>query len=406
MKTILILILAASFVLEQWLSWLNARSWKDNVPPELSGIYSDEDYIKAKRYEQAKRKLSVFVSTVTLLLMMAMISSGSFAMLDRWTKSLSGDLVIQTLVFFGVLALLADILSMPVSLYRNFVIEENFGFNRLTTGTWVKDKLRGYILGGLLGGSLLAMFVLFYQIAGTDFWWITWIVLTIVSVFFAMFYTSLILPLYNKLVPLEDGILRERILEYCKKVNFPVQDICVIDGSKRSSRANAFFSGLGPKRRIVLYDTLINNHTVEELVAVVAHEIGHYKKKHIPVSLLLGTLQTGLMLFLLSMFIESPALSAAMGSSKASFALGLLGFTLLYSPVSMVLGLLMNAFSRKNEFEADAYAANTFSATPLADALKKLSRDHLSNLQPHPLYVTVYYSHPALLQRLQALKTI
>jgi STE24 endopeptidase len=406
MKLVLILILIASFLLEQWLDWLNARNWKESVPDELRDIYDQDAYAKAQRYARAKRNLSRFTNLAATLLMIFMIGSGSFALVDRWTHAVSGDMVVQTLLFFGVIALLADILSMPVSLYKNFVLEENFGFNRLTTRTWIADKLRGYLLGSLIGGSLLAMFVLFYQIAGDNFWWITWIVMSVISLFFAMFYTSWILPMYNKLTPLPDGELRTRLIEYCKKVNFPVKDLFVMDGSKRTAKANAFFSGVGPAKKIVLFDTLINSHTTDELIAVLAHEVGHYKKKHVGTTIILGVLQTGMMLFLLSKFIASPALSAALGAKTPSLALGLFAFTMFYSPVSLLIGLLMNAFSRKHEYEADAYAAKTFSAQPLGDALMKLSRDQLSNLHPHPVYVAVYYSHPTLLQRLHALNRV
>lgn len=404
MKLALILILLLTFLFEQWLEWLNAGNRKAEVPDELRGIYDAEAYAKSQRYEQAKRKLARFTSTASTLLIIALIYSGSFALLDHWTGTISNDMVVRTLLFFGVLAGLADILSMPISLYRNFVIEENFGFNRLTTKTWLIDKLRGYFLALLLGGSLLAMFVLFYQLAGKNFWWITWLVMTLVSVFLAMFYTSVILPMYNKLTPLPEGELRAAILSYCKKVNFKVKDVFIMDGSKRSSKANAFFSGMGPAKKIVLFDTLVDKHSQEELVAIVAHEIGHYKKKHIGSTLLLGTLQTGIMLFILSRFISSPELSKAMGAKEVSFALGLFAFGIFYSPVSTLMGILLNAFSRKNEFEADAFASGTYQAAPLADALVKLSRDQLSNLQPHPLYVKVYYSHPTLLQRLKALR--
>lgn len=404
MTLVIIIILVCSLLLEQWLNWLNSRTWKDTIPPGLQGIYDTESYSKAQRYEREKRRLSRFTGISSTLIMIFMILSGSFALLDRWTQTISQDMVVQTLLFFGVLALLSEILSMPVSLYRNFVIEENFGFNRLTTRTWVADKLKGYLFGALLGGSLLAMFVLFYQLTGESFWWITWIVISIVSLFFAMFYTSLILPFYNKLSPLPEGDLKEALISYCKKVGFPVKGVFVMDGSKRSSKANAFFSGLGPSRKIVLFDTLLKSHSNDELVAVVAHEVGHYKKKHIAVTIALSFLQTGIMLFLLSKFIASPELSAALGAKQPSFALGLLAFMMLYSPVSVITGLLLNAFSRKHEYEADAFAKSTFGARPLGDALRKLSKDQLSNLHPHPFYVKVYYSHPTLLQRLTALQ--
>jgi STE24 endopeptidase len=404
MTLVLILILVISMLLELWLSWLNSRTWEETLPAGLQGIYDTDSYRKAQRYEREKRRLSRFTGIAATVIMIVMILSGSFALLDRWTQTVSGDMVVQSLLFFGVLAIVSDILTMPVSLYRNFVIEENFGFNRLTTRTWVADKLKGYLFGALIGGSMLAMFVLFYQLTGNSFWWITWIVISVVSLFFAMFYTTLILPFYNKLSPLPAGNLREALISYCSKVKFPVKDVFVMDGSKRSNKANAFFSGLGPSRKIVLFDTLLKSHSDEELVAVVAHEVGHYKKKHVFITIALSFLQTGIMLFLLSRFIGNPELSAVLGATRPSFALGLLAFMMLYSPVSVITGLLLNAFSRKHEYEADAFARETFAARPLGDALRKLSRDQLSNLHPHPFYVKVYYSHPTLLQRLHALQ--
>ena len=262
------------------------------------------------------------------------------------------------------------------------------------------DKLKGYLIIATLGGSVMALFVLFYQYAGASFWWIAWLSISGFSLLISMFYASIILPLFNSLSPLPDGALRDALTAYCKKVGFPVADLFVMDGSKRSSKANAFFSGLGPKKKIVLFDTLIENQSVNELVAVMAHEVGHYKKKHTFTMIGMSVLQTGLMMFILGKFINTPNLSMALGASYAAFPLGLIAFFLLYSPVSMLLSIAMNILSRKHEFEADNFAAETSDANDLINALKKLSKDSLSNLNPHPAYVFVYYSHPTLLQRM------
>jgi len=397
-------ILITSFLFERYIEWINSKSWNDKLPTPLIGFYDQDEYSKAQKYDRAKLKLSAISSSLGLLLMLMFLSSGSFALVDSWAKHQSSDLIVQTLLFFVVLALLSDILQMPFEIYKTFVIEEQFGFNRSTLNTFFSDKIKGYFLAALLGGSLLSLFVLFYQIAGSNFWWIAWLSISFLSLLISMFYTSWILPLFNKLSPLPDGELRSRLQEYCKKVGFPVADLFVMDGSKRSSKANAFFSGIGPKKKIVLFDTLIEKHSTDELVAVMAHEVGHYKKKHTRMMIVASILQTGFMLALFSRVISNPELAKALGSKETSLALGMMAFAILYSPVSLALGILTNALSRKHEYEADAYAASTFKAEPLMDALKKLSHDNLSNLQPNRWYVRIYYSHPTLMQRLVQLK--
>jgi STE24 endopeptidase len=270
----------------------------------------------------------------------------------------------------------------------------------------VLDKLKGWALVVILGGGILALVVWIYTVTGPWFWLLVWGVITAFTIFMTMFYSNLIVPLFNKQTPLEEGDLRNAISEFAQKAGFQLKNIYVIDGSKRSTKANAYFTGLGPRKRIVLYDTLINDHSVDELVAVLAHEIGHYKKKHTLTGTLLGIIQTGIMLFILSLFIDNPLLSEALGAQEPSFHLGVLVFGILYSPVSMVLGLVMNMISRKNEFSADRYAGQNFNAESLKSALVKLSVKNLSNLRPHPVYVFFNYSHPPLLQRLQALNNI
>ena len=250
---------------------------------------------------------------------------------------------------------------------------------------------------------MLALIVFFYQLTGEWFWLITWIIVTLFTLFFTMFYTSILVPIFNKLTPLEEGELKTSLHNYAEKVHFPLKNIMVIDGSKRSAKANAYFSGIGPRKSIVLYDTLIENHSVEELVSVIAHEVGHYKKKHVQKNLVLSIIQTGILLYILGWTVDSPVLSQTLGAEQSSFHLGLLAFSLIFSPISFLIGILMNMYSRKNEFEADAYARETYNGEKLKEALKKLSVDNLSNLRPHPTYVFFHYSHPPLLERLKAL---
>jgi len=333
-----------------------------------------------------------------------MLFFDGFALLDNFLRTFTEQPILLALAFFAVLSIISDILSLPFELYSTFVIEEKYGFNKTTAKTFITDKIKGYALGIVIGGAILALLIWFYEWAGSYFWVYAWAFLTLVSLFFATFATSIFLPIFNELKPLEAGKLRTAIEEYAQKVQFPLSKIMIMDGSKRSAKANAFFSGLGKQKSIVLFDTLVEKHETEELVAVLAHEVGHYKEKHIPKSMLISFLHTGLLLFLLNLALANPTLSAALGTENMSFHIGILAFSLLYAPISMLTGIFMNMYSRKNEYEADAYARKTYDGKPLATALKKLSVENLSNLTPHPLYVFMHYSHPTLLQRLQALK--
>jgi STE24 endopeptidase len=356
------------------------------------------------------------VNTLTFLAMVVVLTLGGFGWLDHFIRNYTENPFLMALLFFGLLGLVSSILSTPFEIYHVFVLEEKFGFNRTTPKTFILDKIKGLILGAIIGGVLLSLIIYIYLSTGNYFWIIAWVVIACFMIFMNMFYSNLIVPLFNKQKPLEPGILRDAIEAFAIKVGFKLKNIYVIDGSKRSKRANAYFTGLGMKKRIVLYDTLINDHTTEELVAVLAHEIGHYKKKHTTLSIILSLLQTGLMLFILSLFIrrDSPlsqllcqSLSGFTGIGiKQSFHLGILAFGLLYSPLSLILGILLNMLSRANEYQADRYAGLKYNPESLQDALKKLSVNNLSNLRPHPVYVFFYYSHPSLLQRLSALETL
>jgi STE24 endopeptidase len=298
----------------------------------------------------------------------------------------------------------SDILNTPFSIYDTFVIEEKFGFNKTTPKIYVLDKIKGWLLSAIIGGGILALIVWFYETVGELFWVYTWIAISAFMIFMSMFYSSLIVPLFNKQTPLEEGELKDEIQGFSSKVGFKLQNIFVIDGSKRSTKANAYFSGLGAKKRIVLFDTLIKDLSVREIVAVLAHEIGHYKKKHTLISIVISILQTGITLYILSLFINNPELSKSLGSDIPSFHLGLIAFGVMYSPVSTIIGLAMNIFSRKNEYQADKFADDNFDGEELISSLKKLSRNNLSNLTPHPAYVFFHYSHPTLLQRIRAIR--
>ncbi len=401
---IIIGLLVADFIFERFLEFLNSTQWSDKLPEEVKDIYDEQEYQKQQAYEKANFRFSMISSSFSFVLMFLMVLFTGFALVNNWALSVSVNPILAALVFFGILMLASDLLTTPFSIYDTFVIEEKFGFNKTTPTTFVLDKLKGYLLGTVIGGGLLALIIYIYQLTTTDFWIYTWLVITGFSVFMVLFYSNLIVPLFNKQTPLLEGELKSAIEKFSDKVGFKLDNIYVIDGSKRSTKANAYFTGFGAKKRIVLYDTLINDMTTNELVAVLAHEIGHYKKHHVIWSLLLGTLQTGIVLFIFSLFVGSPELSAALGVETPSFHIGLIAFGILYSPISMITGLAMNIFSRKNEYEADAFAAKYFDANELVSALKKLSVKNLSNLRPHPAYVFFHYSHPTLLQRLRALK--
>ena len=402
---IIISILVFDFLLERLLDYLNSTYWSNELPKELEGIYDAEKYKKSQDYQKVNQRFSFLTSTLSFAAMMLMLMFGGFAFVDNFVRQFTDNPILMALIFFGIIGFAADILSTPFSIYDTFVIEQKFGFNNTTVKTFILDKLKGWLLAIVLGGGLLALFILIYSKTGDNFWWIAWIVFSTISIFFSMFYSDIIVPLFNKQTPLEKGELRSAIEVFADKTGFKLKNIFVIDGSKRSNKANAYFTGLGSKKRIVLYDTLIKDHTTEELVAVLAHEVGHYKKKHTLKGIFISLAETAMMLYILSWFISNPVLSEALGTPQ-SFHISIIVFGILYSPLSMILGLAMNVLSRKHEYEADKFAAENYAAKPLADALKKLSVNNLSNLLPHPAYVFFHYSHPTLLQRLSALNQL
>lgn len=400
---IIVGIIIFDFLLERLLDYLNSKYWSDELPKELEGIYDKEKYKRSQNYHKDKLKLSIIVSTLSFVIMLLLLFFDGFAWLDSLVRTYTTHPVWMALMFFGLIGIAADILGTPFSVYATFNIEEKYGFNKTTVKTFILDKIKGWLLGIIIGGGLLAVIILIYESTGEYFWIVAWGAIAAFMIFMSVFYSNLIVPLFNKQRPLEEGELRDAIENFADKAGFNLKNIYVIDGSKRSSKANAYFTGLGSKKRIVLFDTLIQQHTTDEIVAVLAHEIGHYKKKHTTTGLAISLLQTGLMLFILSLMIDEPVLSRALGAEKGSFHMGVLAFGLLYSPLSLILGVVMNSLSRKNEYAADRFAGKNYKPGALQEALKKLSVNNLSNLRPHPAYVFFYYSHPPLLQRLRAL---
>lgn len=400
---VILAIIVVDFLLDRYIDFLNTTRWSDKLPEEVKGIYDEEKYARQQQYQKENYRFGLLTSTFNFILVLAMLLLFGFAWVNSLAASATQHPVWQALIFFGILMMAAEIVNIPFGIYDTFVIEEKYGFNTTTVKTYIFDKLKGWLITALIGGGLLALIIWIYLNTGSWFWLVAWGVLSAFSIFMAMFYSNLIVPLFNKQTPLPEGELRDAISNFALKVGFKLDNIFVIDGSKRSTKANAYFTGLGAKKRIVLYDTLISEMTTDEIVAVLAHEIGHYKKKHVLQGLILGLLQTGILLFLFSVFVESPAISKALGVEVPTFHIGMIAFSMLYSPFSLITGLFMNMVSRKNEFGADAFAAQNFRPGPLISALKKLSVKNLSNLTPHPVYVFFNYSHPPLLQRLEHL---
>jgi STE24 endopeptidase len=399
----LLAILSFDFILEFVLDYLNLKYQKETLPEELKDVYDADKFKKSQEYLKVNTKFGFLTSSFSFVLMLSVLLFGGLGWLDIFVKLTFSSPIVQSLAFFAILFIASDLINIPFSWYKTFVIEERFGFNKITPKLFILDKLKGYAMALIVGGILLTALLWLVQEMGQNFWIWFWLVIAVFILLINLFYTSVILPLFNKLEPLGDGALRSAIESYSKEVNFPLTNIFVMDGSKRSAKSNAFFSGIGGKKKIVLFDTLISNHSEEELVAVLAHEAGHYKKNHILQGLLVSVLQTGLILFILSLFIFNREMSYALGGGESSIHLNLIAFFMLFSPISHFTGILANIWSRKNEYEADRYAAETYNTKALTDALKKLSADNLSNLTPHPASVFVHYSHPPLLQRLRAL---
>ncbi|MCG2431315.1 M48 family metallopeptidase [Aequorivita xiaoshiensis] len=400
---IIIGILIVSFIIDQALDYLNAKHFSDSLPTELQDIFDEQEYQKSQRYKTERYKFGLLTSSISLIATLLFFFFDGFAYVDNLARSISNNEIIIALVFFGIIMIASDILNTPFSYYSTFVIEEKYGFNKTSRKTFFLDKLKGWLMGAVLGGIILGAIIWFYQTTGENFWLYAWGIITVFTVLMNLFYARFIVPLFNKQTPLEEGFLRSEIEKYASKVGFTLDKIFVIDGSKRSTKANAYFSGFGSEKRVTLYDTLINDLNEKEIVAVLAHEVGHYKRNHIIINLLVAILTTGFTLWLLSLFIGNPLLSEALNVSQPSFHIGLVAFGVLYSPISGITSLIMNYLSRKFEYQADDYAKNTFASEPLISGLKKLSKNSLSNLTPHPLYVFAHYSHPTLLQRFKNL---
>jgi STE24 endopeptidase len=398
----LLFLIVANFAFEQVLGLLNFRSGRGEVPSILADVYDKDRYQKYLSHKQDSFKFGALVSLFSLGLILFMVIDG-FVLLDDYVSQIIDNQIVRGLMFLGILGLFADLIATPFNLYATFIIEQKYGFNKTTPKIFFLDKIKTYAIAIIIGGGLLSLLIWVYQLAGDHFWWMAWILISGFSLFMAMFYSNLIVPLFNKQKPLEPGELRDRLNALALKTGFILKDIFVIDGSKRSTRANAYFAGLGKKRRIVLYDNLLKEQSIDQIEAVLAHEIGHYKLKHIQKSLVLGILQTGIMLYIFSLIVDGPFIYEALGASNQNFHLGLVIFMILYSPVSMILSIGMNALSRKFEFQADAFSSRFVAGDNLISSLKHLASANMSNLTPHRFFVRVYYSHPPILDRIMHL---
>lgn len=403
MLTLLIALVILNYLVESLIKILNYKESKKPLHPTLANLYSESEYRRSLEYSQANFTLSLTNSTYSILIMLIALGFGLFGEIDAFVRERVQSEILIALLFFAIIGLLSDLLDLPFDIYGTFVVESKFGFNKTTPMTFMLDKLKGYALAGLIGGGLLALIIFIYQETGSAFWFLGWLLLSAFSLIMFMFGTTLILPLFNKLKPLEEGELKEEILEYCRQEGYAIGRLFVMDASKRSSKANAFFAGLGKSKTIVLFDTLIEKLSTKEIMAVLAHEIGHYKKRHTLYGFTLSLAQSFLIFAVLGWALRFPELSSALGSDNQSFHLSILAFFIIFSPLSFALDLITNSISRRNEYDADQFAKQTYAAAPLKSGLIKIATDSLANLSPHPLAVKIYATHPPLLQRLTAL---
>ena len=400
---IIVLVVVVEYLLSKWLSYRNLKAATSQIPPQLEGLYDAEKYAKQQSYFRTNNRFSLITSTFTTIIMVVMLSTQTFGSIYDYCLSITTNTIGVTLIYFGLIFIAYDILMLPFQIYDTFVIEERFGFNKTTVKTFIGDKIKSLILAAILGGGLLSLIVWLYTLLGTSFWWAAFLVSISVMLIMNLFYSQIIVPLFNKQTPLPEGELRNEIEKFAQKAGFEITNIYVIDGSKRSTKANAYFSGMGKKKRIVLFDTLIEELSIPEIVAVLAHEIGHYKKRHTLKNFILAGATLLLQLFILSLTLTSTTMAEAMGVVQPAFALSLIAFGILYTPIDMVTGLFMNSVSRRAEYQADKFAADYGLGEELISGLKKISVKSLSNLTPDKLYVKFHYSHPTLLQRIQAI---
>lgn len=404
--TIIILAtLITGFLLNLVSDFLNLKNLSSNIPEEFADSIDTDTYAKSQEYLRTRTHYGFITSTFDLALLLAFWFAGGFNYLDLFVRQYFATEITRGLAYIGILALANAIINLPFSIYSTFVIEEKFGFNRTTVKTYISDLIKSTILSALIGLPVIALIIYIIQSAGSQAFLFAWLAVIAISLIITYIAPTLIMPLFNKFKPLEDGELKKAILDFADKVKFPLSNVFVMDGSKRSSKSNAFFTGFGKHKRIALYDTLIENHDTNELLAVLAHEIGHYKKKHVLQGTIIQFIHLGILFFLMSLFIKDRALFDAFYMENMSIYSGLIFFAMLYTPIDMIISMFINILSRRNEYQADKFAADNLGTGDfLIKALKKLSKDNLSNLTPHPFYVFLNYSHPPLSERIEAIR--
>jgi STE24 endopeptidase len=383
---------------------LNLKQAGPDLPPAFHDYYEPERYRRSQAYLKANTRFGGFVAVVDMLILFIVWFGGGFALWDGWVRDQKWGVVVSGLVYIGGLLLAKGLLDLPFNAYRTFGIEAHFGFNRTSVATFIKDRIKGLVLVLLLGTPVLAAILWFFTQAGPNAWWMCWGVVTIFTLGIQFVAPTWIMPLFNRFEPLAEGELKRAIFDYAQRIGYPLANVMVMDGSKRSAKANAFFTGFGRNKRIVLFDTLVESYDTEELLAILAHEMGHYKLHHIRKMMAIGTLQMGFMFFILSLFISQQGLFEAFLVTTPSVHAGLVFFSLLFTPLDTLLSLFGNHLSREHEYAADQFAARSLDAAALSTALKKLSVQNLSNLTPHPFFVFLHYSHPPILQRLKAIE--
>ena len=400
---ILISIIVFNFLKDSLLDFLNSMHFENKVPEILSDVYDKEKYLKSQDYKKSQYKFTKYSRIFSLIIVLLFFNLEGFLILDNFSRNYFDSSISISLFFFAIIFFANEIINLPFSIYFTFIIEEKYGFNKTNAKTFVFDILKSWALTIFFGGGILSFVIFQFELIGEKFWIVAWVFMTVLSVLINGLYAQIIVPLFHKQSKLENGELRTEIEKYAKKTGFDLSNIFVIDGSKRSTKANAYFSGFGKQKRVTLYDTLITKLSNNQIISVIAHEIGHYKKNHIIFNLIFSVFQTGIMLYILSLFIFQPIFSEALGVTNPSFHIGLITFSILYTPISELFSLIFNVFSRKFEYQADEYAKNTFDGKHLLEALKTLSKDSLSNLTPHPKYVWWHYSHPTLFERITRL---
>ena len=401
--TALVLIVVLAYIVESLLDNLNQSRARNPLDPKIAGLYDAQERERSISYSAEKNRFGFYSATFSTVVMVLALSYGWFATIDNWVRERIENQIVISLAFIALLSVISWWLNLPFQLYSIFGIEAKYGFNKITPKTFITDAIKGSILATIIGGTLLTAVLWLYQKLESSFWIFAWALVSGFSMLMFMFGTTLILPLFNKLKPVEDGELKREIEKYCASQGYSLGRLFVMDGSKRSTKANAFFSGLGKSKTIVLFDTLIEKLSTKEIVAVLAHEIGHYKRKHTLSMFIFSNIQTFATFALLGWLLGYPELSTALGADQQSFHLSALAFFILFTPLSILLGLINNSCSRHNEYQADTFAKETYEVAPMRSALKKISTDSLANLSPHPLYVAFNYTHPTLLQRLNNL---